>query len=70
MQQRLAREALDNPLERGVNDMMYGRLEGKGDEEIWEDIPAPEFADQPADELTDGLLLLLNKIAHTYIILC
>eukprot|EP00039_Didymoeca_costata_P023326 m.6715 g.6715 ORF g.6715 m.6715 type:complete len:1593 (-) comp3572_c0_seq2:173-4951(-) len=52
--ERLAREALDNPLERGVNDMMYGRLEGKGDEEIWEDIPAPEFSDQPADELTDG----------------
>jgi len=38
-----ARDALDNPRERGVQEMLDGRLEGKGEEVVWETILTPEF---------------------------
>lgn len=46
--ERLAEEkrrlaALDNPRERGLIDMMDGKLEGKGVEEMWQEIPQPSF---------------------------
>eukprot|EP00038_Savillea_parva_P020088 m.30364 g.30364 ORF g.30364 m.30364 type:complete len:1564 (+) comp4700_c0_seq1:36-4727(+) len=47
-QERLAEERrrlaqLDDPRERGLIDMMDGKLEGKGLEEIWQPIPEPAF---------------------------
>jgi len=41
--EQAARDALDNPRERGVQEMLDGRLEGKGEEVVWELIPEPEF---------------------------
>lgn len=52
--ERKALEALDNPIERGIQDMLDGRLEEKGAEEVWEDLPVPEFMATPEDRWTDA----------------
>ncbi len=44
-EERLAAMARDNPHERGVQDMMRGRLEDQTDEDIWIDPPRPGFLD-------------------------
>eukprot|EP01147_Barroeca_monosierra_P003450 gene3450-6086_t len=51
---RRAAAAKDNAHERGINEMMYGRLEGPEDDGVWNDIPRPEFMDTTTkDEWTD-----------------
>jgi hypothetical protein len=41
--ERRARAAQDNAHERGVDDMMYGRLEGRDEDTLWVDLPEPAF---------------------------
>ena len=55
-------DALDNPIARGIDDMLDGRLEEKGAEEVWEDLPVPEFLGTPEDRWTDAQ----TKIAKAY----
>ena len=43
---RRAAAAKDNARERGIMDMMYGRLEGKAEDDVWIDIPKPPFMDE------------------------
>eukprot|EP00056_Hartaetosiga_gracilis_P012385 m.197328 g.197328 ORF g.197328 m.197328 type:complete len:1630 (+) comp13681_c0_seq7:61-4950(+) len=38
-----AAAAKDNIRERGIRDMMNGRLEGKSEDDVWIDIPKPDF---------------------------
>ncbi|EGD78508.1 hypothetical protein PTSG_09206 [Salpingoeca rosetta] len=52
--ERRAAAANDNARERGVHDMMYGRLEGKAEDDVWIDIPQPSFMTQlHKEEWTD-----------------
>lgn len=50
--------ALDNPRERGIIDMFDGKLDGKGEDEVWKEVPQPNFlADKlPHDQWTDANL--------------
>lgn len=48
---RRAAAAKDNAHERGINEMMYGRLEGPEDDGVWNDIPRPEFMDTVSHQL-------------------
>ena len=48
--ERLAAEKQDNVRERGLNDMMNNRLESKSDDDIWIDLPKPEFMISVAQE--------------------
>lgn len=53
---------LDNPRERGLVDMMDGKLEGKGLEEIWQDLPEPAFMTQTlSDTWTDAQKFTAEK---------
>lgn len=44
--ERRALAALDNAHERGIEDMMYSRLEGKDENDVWQDVPRPAFMAQ------------------------
>ena len=55
--EKAARDAMDNPRERGVQEMLDGRLEGKGEEVVWEKFPAPEFLSSlPEEQWTEQML--------------
>lgn len=43
---RIAQGARDNPRERGVLDMMGGRLQDSAEEDVWLDLPRPAFLDE------------------------
>ena len=52
--ERQAAAARDNPRERGVQDMMGGRLEDSAEEDVWIDLPRPGFLDSVhREEWTD-----------------
>eukprot|EP00049_Salpingoeca_infusionum_P013859 m.258593 g.258593 ORF g.258593 m.258593 type:complete len:1621 (-) comp15544_c0_seq1:226-5088(-) len=51
--ERRAREAEDNIRERGVEDMMYGQLEDRLENDVWADIPPPDFMDEIPKEQWD-----------------
>ena len=49
--ERRAAAAADNAHERGINDMMFGRLEGKDGNDVWIDPPKPVYLDSvPKDQ--------------------
>jgi hypothetical protein len=53
---------LDDPRERGLVDMMDGKLEGKGLEEIWQDLPEPGWMTQiPSEAWTDAQKFTAEK---------
>lgn len=49
--ERRAAAAADNAHERGIHDMMFGRLEGKSENDVWIDPPKPAYLDSvPKDQ--------------------
>lgn len=60
--ERLAAQMQDNPRERGINDMMHGRLEGKAEDDVWKDIPKPAFMDEVRHATRCNLLIRHDQV--------
>eukprot|EP00730_Choanoeca_flexa_P000136 TRINITY_DN10061_c0_g1_i4.p1 TRINITY_DN10061_c0_g1~~TRINITY_DN10061_c0_g1_i4.p1 ORF type:complete len:1577 (+),score=430.93 TRINITY_DN10061_c0_g1_i4:116-4846(+) len=61
--ERRANAEQDNAHERGIEDMMYSRLEGRDEDSMWEDLPVPAFiAEIPESQYNDEQ----KKAVQTY----